>query len=355
MYENVTYEDILERTLARVSNGIDKREGAIIFDTHSPTAVELQLVYIALDTILNEGFADTASMPYLKKRASEKGIVPIEATSAVLKAVSEPVEVDIPVGSRFSLDALNYIVTEKITDGEYAVQCETVGTDGNVHFGKMTSIDYVDGLGSIEITELLIPAEDDEDVETFRQRYLNSLSSQAFGGNIADYKEKVESLNGVDKVKVYPVWNGGGTVKIVFTDSTFGKPSDELVERVQNEVDPVGHSGQGYGIAPIGHTVTVEGVDETQVNINTEITYADGWSWDTSASIIKKAVDDFFIEMSKTWADNNNLIVRISQLESRILGCEGVIDVFGTTLNGATSNLSLDKDAIPVRGLINGK
>jgi uncharacterized phage protein gp47/JayE len=70
--------------------------------------------------------------------------------------------------------------------------------------------------------------------------------------------------------------------------------------------------------------------------------------------LIKKAVDDYFKELSKTWADSQNLIVRISQLESRILDCEGVLDVFGATLNGSATNFSLDKDSIPVRGEING-
>lgn len=40
MYD-VTYNEILERMLSRVSDKFDKREGSVIFDTHSPTALEL--------------------------------------------------------------------------------------------------------------------------------------------------------------------------------------------------------------------------------------------------------------------------------------------------------------------------
>ena len=64
MYENVTYEEILERMLSRVPNNMDKREGAIIYDALAPAAVELQLMYIELDVILKETFADTASREY---------------------------------------------------------------------------------------------------------------------------------------------------------------------------------------------------------------------------------------------------------------------------------------------------
>ena len=46
MYEGITYETILDRMLSRVSNQFDKREGSVIFDTHSPTAIELQILYL---------------------------------------------------------------------------------------------------------------------------------------------------------------------------------------------------------------------------------------------------------------------------------------------------------------------
>lgn len=85
MYENITYEDILQRMLDRVPNNMDKREGSIIYDALAPAAIELQLMYIELDVIMNESFADTASREYLIKRASERGITPEPATNAILK------------------------------------------------------------------------------------------------------------------------------------------------------------------------------------------------------------------------------------------------------------------------------
>lgn len=46
MYEGETHEVILDRMLKRVSDKFDKREGSILWDTHSPTAFEFQLLYI---------------------------------------------------------------------------------------------------------------------------------------------------------------------------------------------------------------------------------------------------------------------------------------------------------------------
>ena len=123
MYENVTYEDILQRMLDRVPENMDKREGSIIYDALAPAAVELQLMYIEFDVILKETFGDTASREYLIRRAAERGITPQPATYAFLKAKTVPSDLQIPLNSRFSLNDLNYYVVEKISDGEYKMQC----------------------------------------------------------------------------------------------------------------------------------------------------------------------------------------------------------------------------------------
>lgn len=357
MYESVTFETIMERMLKRVPSTMDKREGSVIWDALAPAAIELQNAYIALDTVLNETFADTASLYYLAKRAAERGISQKLASQAILQGEFTPTTLDIPIGSRFSCDELNYVVTEKVSDGVYKMMCEMAGTEGNTHFGLLIPVDYISGLQTAELTELLIPAEDDEDVESLRERYFESMTSQAYGGNIADYKEKTNAIEGVGGVKVTPVWNGGGTVKLTIIDSSFDVPSEELVELVQNKIDPVGHGGEGLGLAPIGHVVTVVGVQKKTVHIFTNITYQTGWDLDSAKSYIMNAIDQYFKELGKEWedTDKNGLIVRISHLESRILACEGVLDVYGTSLNGSTSNLSLAVDEIPVRGTVNGK
>jgi len=352
MYENITYEVILQRMLDRVPNNIDKREGSIIYNALAPAAVELQNMYIEFDAILNEAFADTATREYLIKRCAERGIIPEPATNAILKGVFN---IDVPIGSRFSLDDLNYEVIEKISNGVFKLKCETAGIVGNQHFGSLIPIDYIDGLTSAELVEVLIPGEDEEKTEDLRKRYFNSFSSQAFGGNIADYKEKTNAIPGVGGVKVYPTPNGvGGTVKLVIIDSTFGVPSSTLLNTVQTIIDPIPNQGKGIGIAPIGHVVTVEGVTATTVNISTNITYQEGWTWADVEPYVHEAIDIYFLELAKSWANEENLIVRISQIETRLLNVAGIIDIADTTINGLAQNLILDSDSIPVRGEVIG-
>lgn len=353
MYENVTYEVILDRMLDRVlaqNPNIDTREGSIIYNALAPAAVELQNMYIQLDTILNESFADTQTRDYLIKRCAERGVNVEPATYAIRQGEFIPSTLEIAIGTRFSLNLLNYVVVEKISDGIYKLQCETAGYDGNVESGTLIPIEYIEGLQTATLTEVLVPGEDEEDTEHLRQRYFDSLDSQAFGGNIKDYKEKTNSLDGVGGVKVYPVWNGGGTVKLVIINSDFDKPSDVLINSVQTAIDPTQNQGTGVGIAPIGHIVTVVGCGETSVDVTTKITFQEGWDWEALKPYAEQAIDDYFKELASDWASSDNIIVRISQIEIRLLNLTGVLDIADTTLNGIAHNLTIDADNIPIRG-----
>ena len=351
MYENVTYESILKRMLDRIPNSFDKREGSIIYDALAPAAIELQNLYIQNDVVLNETFADTASRQYLIKRCNERGVPIKSATPAIRQG---EFNTDVPIGSRYSLNQLNYVVTEKISDGVFKLQCETAGNVGNLESGTLIPIDYIEGLQTAMLTNVLIPGEDEEDTEVLRQRYFDSFDAQSFGGNVAYYKEEVNALNGVGGVKVKRAWNGGGTVKLTIIDSTYNKPSDVLIASVQEAVDPLGNQGEGLGIAPIDHIVTVVGCGTTTVNVQTHLSFQEGWDFDAVKPYVEKVIDDYFKELSSSWeaTDKTGLIVRISQIETRILDVEGVLDIANTTLNGVTENLSLDADNIPTRGSV---
>lgn len=356
MYENLTYEDILNRMLNRIPNSYDKREGSVIFDALAPAAVELKQMYMELDNIMNECFADTASRDYLIKRAAERGLTPYEATKAIIVGKFEPFYLEIPMGSRFSCENMTYAVISKLSDGEYLLECETAGIDGNIGSGTLLMIDNISGLTSAEITSISSYGENEEDTEIFRSRYFQSLQTDAFGGNRIDYVTKTKSLAGVGGVKVYGAkeWNGGGTVKLVVQSSVYGVPTQTLIDRVQENIDPVETSGEGYGIAPIGHFVTVVPVDETTINMTFDISFAENYNWSLVQADVENAIDTYFSELNTDWENQKNITVRIAQIESRILAVEGVLDIGNTVLNGRAENIQVDKDSIVVRGTING-
>jgi Uncharacterized homolog of phage Mu protein gp47 len=349
MYESMTYDVILQRMLDRVSDKVDKREGSVIYDALAPAAVELQLMYIELDVILSETFGDTASREYLIRRAKERGLEPDEATYAVLQGEFTPSTLNIPIGSRFSLNDLNYAVTAKESDGIYQLTCETVGTTGNQYFGTLIPIDYIDGLETAELTEVLVPGEDEEGTEDLRTRYFASFDTQSFSGNKADYLEKTNAISGVGATKITPVWNGGGTVKLTILDANFNKASSILIQNVQNTIDP-SQDGEGNGLAPVGHVVTVDTVEEVSINVYTQITYDTGYNFSSLQSQIIQVISEYLLELRKDWANQTELIVRIAQIESRLLSITGILDITGTKINEVAANLTCSQYQIPVMG-----
>ncbi len=395
MYEGITYDVILERMLSRVSDKFDTREGSVIFDTHSPTAIELQILYIELDAILQEAYGDTASREFLIRRCKERGITPYEATHAVLKGKFTPADIDV-TGQRFNIGSVNYVVIKKITDGEYQVQCETPGVIGNQQLGTIIPIEYINGLETAELTEVLIPGEEEEETEELRKRYFESFNEKAFGGNMQDYLDKTNAIPGVGGTKVTRVWNNdlrpadmipsakvktwyeniigtldeevalwlstiymaalekkmttGGTVLLTILNSDFETASDTLIRSVQQAIDPDENTGEGYGLAPIGHVVNVKSVKACDVTVKTNIVFDEGYSWTNRKGLIEDAVSEYLLELRKAWADCTRLAVRISQIETRILCIEGIVDIGGTELNGSAENLIMEKDEIPVFG-----
>lgn len=355
MFEEYTYEYILERMLSEIPDTFDKREGSIIYDSLSPVAIELNNTYLALDSMLQETFGDTATREYLIRLCAERGISPYEATKATLQATITPSTLEISTGARFNSDVSSYVVTEKISDGVYKLECEEAGTVGNEYLGEILPIDYISGLQTAEITSILIYGEDEESTEELRARYLESFNAKTFGGNKADYKEKTLAISGIGAVKVEPTWDGAGTVRLTILDSAYGIPTSALIALVQETFDPDA-DGEGNGLAPIGHVVTVRGALSESVVVTITITWDDEYSWDTSTSQVEAAIEAYLLELREAWEDESSAqLVRIAQIESRVLAVEGVLDVADTTINGVAANLTLD-DAytVPIFGGVSG-
>ena len=321
MYENQNMETILGRMLSRVEGDIDKQEGSLLYTANALSAIELATLYTELDWMLRQAFTDTADREFVIMRAKDRGIIPEPATKAILRISATPSDVELPIGERFTGDTANYKVIEKIAPGSYKVECEEPGIVGNKTYGKIIPIGYIDKLEEVNISELLIPGEDEESTDSLRERFFNSYKSVAFGGNRDDYMEKVLAIPGVGACRVKRIpgndvnkdainppegteawikglsgsedkkkWVSlvyeliqksalslGGSVSVKILDTTFAKASTELIRQVQEKIDPL--HGEGYGLAPIGHTVLVGTPKEKEITISGQFTFASGDSF----------------------------------------------------------------------------
>ena len=349
-----SYEELMEQKLDQIDDKRDKRQGSLIYDALAPNAAETATFYADLDMLEDRTFADTATGDDLTRRAAERGITRKPAVKATFygRFLNEDgEEYPMEVGIRFFLEEYYYVVLSREADGRYVLECETAGACGNDYLGNLLPLENMDGLAEATLEELRTDGEDEEGDEELRKRYFASFDADAFGGNIADYQRKVSALQNVGGVKVYPAWNGGGTVKLVIIDQGWRAPMETELAELQKKIDPE-RRGDGYGIAPIGHQVTVEGVAEVTCSITMNISLAEGAVQETVLADIRSRFEAYFEELRKSWAESEYLTVRISYLESRALEADGVVDISDCMVNGSGGNTVLNADEIPVLGEI---
>ena len=230
----------------------------------------------------------------------------------------------------------------------------------------MIPIDYVDGLGKAELcgSELYMDGVDEEDTEDFRARVKEAMRSIAFGGNVADYTQKVLEIDGVGQVKVHPIWNGPGTVKLVVTSNDLENPeiTSELLDEISDMIDP--DAGKGYGLAPIGHVVTVENAEPAEVDVALEVTMKTGVTTGEVETAVTPVITDYFASLVKKWSATGESGVSVlpSVISYKILDdeqCAALIesvDSVTITANESTAaawaNVSLETDQVPVVGTI---
>ena len=350
----VSYETLMERKLDMVDDRRDKRQGSLIYDALAPNAAETAAFYTELELLEDRTFADTAGGDDLTRRAAERGILRKDAVKATFYGSfldENGGEFAVEKGARFFLEEFYYVVTGRETDGRYVLECETAGACGNQYLGNLVPVETMMGLAEATLTELRTDGEDEEADEELRKRYFASFEADAFGGNVADYRRMINSLQNVGGVKVYPVWQGGGTVKVVIIDQGWRSPGETELADLQAQIDPE-KRGEGYGIAPIGHRVTAEGVAEVSCSITLGMTLAEGAVQQTVVEEMRKRFEVYLEELRKNWADSSYLTVRISYLESYALETEGVVDVSDCRINGGSSNLILGENEVPVLGEI---
>ena len=158
--EYYDFDNILRRMLDKVPDNIDKREGSIIYDALAPCAAELAQIYIVLKDNIDLVFVDTAVDEYLDRLCNQIGLERKQATKAMRRAKFYDEDnnlMDISIEERFTLNNLSYRIIEKVSEGIYMCECETAGKEGNKQSGTLIPINYIQGLGSAILEDVLIP------------------------------------------------------------------------------------------------------------------------------------------------------------------------------------------------------
>lgn len=375
--QKYTYDYILTEALSKVPDNVDKREGSIIRDALSPCCYEAAKHILYLADIIEQTYIETANGLWLDGRVIEGGITRDPATYAkklgVFKTqLDEPCQISI--GQSFSTvgdTILNYTAVQVYTNedgdvvpGSYIMQCNTVGSVGNSYIGRIVPNDYIEKLASAEITTLLYPGEEEESDDSLRERFLANLMKTAFGGNIAQYRQWAKEIPGIGGVQVYPVWAGGGTVKLSIIDTDYNSCSSEFCQTILEKFDPEnsgGETGLGLGIAPIGHKVTVSTPLPRTINVSGKITLLPGYKLETLMPDIKATLENYLLFLREAWEnsdDENNysVTVYLGRINFAILSVKGVSSAYELKLNETDTDIKLTETSslqeIPVLGTV---
>lgn len=340
MFDEMTYENILDDMLKRVNNDVDKREGSIIYDALAPAAYKLAETYYLLNNYVDLFFIDTTVGEYLDRKALDYGVTRKEAIKAIRKIETSGA---INIGTRWGIKNLIYTVTEAIATNSYKAECNIAGAVGNYYDGQLENIDNVSGI-TAKLTDIIKSGSNIESDEELRIRIKDRFINPAQDGNIAQYLEWATEYSGIGAAKVFPLWNGANTVKVAISNSTFKPAEQDLVNEFQNYMDP-GIKGLGNGVAPIGSKVTVTGGVKKDINVTANVTLNEGYEQVTEASeAISKYLATIVYKKDK---------VSYMRIGSVILDCPSVLDLSNLKVNEQVIDIELQGEEIPVLNNVN--
>lgn len=358
--EKYTFDYLMQEALSKVPDDIDKREGSIIYDALAPAMHQLAGFYIQLRYVLYDIFAHTASGEYLDMRVQEFGLSRIEATKAVKLGYftnSAGAPINISVGTRFStveeIESRSYIVIDSPNTpvGTMYLECEESGSKGNRYNGAIVPLTNITGLGTATLGDSIFPARDEETDEELRQRFYIFANEKPFGGNFIDYVTETNSISGVGGCQVFPVWNGGGTVKVVVMDADYNPASTTLVNAVKTYLDPPNMTQEGGGKAPIGHAVTVAPPIALTINVSMEAELS-GVTLEQVQPLITEQIERYFLTLRKNWSKfsaNHKyyLYVYRAQIISAIVeNVTGIANVKNVKLNNLEDDILVRTDKV---------
>lgn len=340
-----TPNDILNNIFSRMEN-VDTRPSSANYQSVGPIAYELKNISLLIEWMMKQTYIATADGEYLDILAEQFQFTRETAKTVIVKA--EIIGNDVPIGNRFASltleNSIIYRVIENIGSNIYYLEAEELNPQANYYIGNLEIIDFIPDLVSAKIIEIILPQKESENDETFRKRIQENLIAEASDGNIAQYKKWLSEIEGVGKSKITSLWNGPNTVKCTILNELNQKASPELIEKVQNFLDP-NSEGLGEGKAPIGAIVTVDTGIELRININVSVEYKQG---QTSAPTLRQELIDFFGEIAF-----DRTVISYLQIAGAISNNKNIDFITSLTVNGQKDDIRLSANQIAVLGDLN--
>ena len=345
MYEAQTEEAIKQRMLGRISTDIDKSEGSFVNDAVAPVSVELAQSYIQLERLLALAFAQTSSGNCLDMRAGEYGIsrnMGSKAAGCVRFTGNNGVA--IPGGTQIQTGGgLIYTTTDSgiLTEGilDLQVTAEDIGIKYNVPAGSLIQLPVqVVGITGVTNIEPITGGSDIESDQSLLQRVLIKVRMPSTSGNANDYKLWALSVGGIGDAKVFPVWDGPGTVKVIVIDTEKKPANMNLVSSVSEVIE---------NNRPIGAKVDVAAAQPLIIDINVTVIKDSSNTLEQIKEEVAVKVGDYL----KSIAFRQSY-VSFAQVGNAIMQCSGIGDYSNLLVNNGSANITVGAEEVAIVGTV---
>ncbi|AWZ50037.1 terminase (plasmid) [Clostridiaceae bacterium 14S0207] len=339
-------DEILKRMKDYVENDVSTMEGTLVHDALAPTAYELEDTREDLEEILNKVFVQNAYennySEELELRCAEHGVYRKQGKQATGTITIEGIkETEISKGTIVQTKLnLQYKTLEdaKILENgtvDIPIQALEEGTEFNVKSNTIIEIPIaLVGIDKIYNKESVVNGRDTEDDKSLYNRFLIKVRTPSTSGNIYDYMNWSLEVNGVGNCIVKPLWAGAGTVKVILVNSSGRCPNEEIIKNVKDNIEKK---------RPIGATVTVTGVNETNIKVECKLIL----NKNTNIEDIKKEVIKNIKDYLATISLKSN-IVRYNKIANCILNIDNVIDYKELKINSYNKDIELQEDTIAI-------
>ena len=334
MYENKTEFLILNNMLDKVEAPVAKIEGTLIYDALSPVSCELSKHYIELDAFIKRAFIQTSHSQFLDLRGVEYGLYRKQPTLAMVDVVFTGTSgTIIPQGFVVqTVDGKQFRTTQAaaVVDTTAIVTATAVSTGSAANVAANTIVQMpapLEGVTAVSNPSKSAGGTATETDDDFRNRILDRVRNPGSSGNINHYIQWAMEVDGVGAVKVFPLWSGGGTVKVAILDSNRLPAAQAIVDAVKLHIEAE---------RPVGADVTVESGELFPVEVIVDVELDGTQTMETVRSSVESVVLDYF----KKIAFKQNFI-SYPKLSALILSVDGVADHTALSINGVSGNVTI--------------
>lgn len=365
MFEEFTEEYFLKQAKALGDElGVDTRTGSVYMDMAAGHCLRAAFFFANLSEMFNMFALDTCYADVLDDKAAEWGVTRHPSSSAIFNATF--IGATPEIGDRFFAEDTEYYFT--VIEGENGtllLEAETEGAECNTLSAgtEITPIDDIDNLEEAFLGEIYTLGVDEETDDALRTRLREKIAGPAENGNRQHYKTWCESVDGVGRARIEPLFAGPNTVRAILYSSE-GLPADnEVVQAVQNYIDPITQNykfkddegneyicgdGFGYGVANLGAHFLAVAANSLSITVSFNATLTNGSTVEDCRMAASEAITDYFQKLALESDEGSDIIVRISSIGAMISDLTQILDYNGLTLNGAASNIIVNNTDVPV-------